>query len=405
MCKKYFISIIIVFLYISSGNSKTVTDRMYWCETMYRIAAPILEPMSEGCLQQKMDLELSPTWDGRDKRVAYMEAFGRTMSGLAPWLSLPDTNTKEGQMRKKLHKWALESYVHAVDPRSPNYLLWRKEGQPLVDAAFIAQSFLRAYDALWVPLDSVTKKRYIDEFTRLRRIDPPYSNWLLFSATVETFLLKAGASADIYRIHSAMRKIDEWYVGDGIYSDGPHFAFDYYNAYVIQPMFLDCILTLKSCGRSSLAISYEKALKRIQRYAVILERMISPEGTFPVYGRSIPYRMAAFQPLAQLALLHQLPSSLPEGQVRSGLTCVMKRMFGDSRNFNKKGFLTLGFNGHQPNTSDYYTSNGSLYMTSLVFLPLGLPETDTFWASPLQDWTQKRAWNGEDFPKDHTYME
>jgi len=144
------------------------------------MSTPVLRNMSEGRLHAEMQVELSPTWDGRNKNVTYMECFGRLMAGLAPWLSLPDDNTAEGVQRKQLRGWALKSYANAVNPNSPDYLLWRKEGQTLVDAAYIAESFLRGYDALWKPLDSVTKKRYIKEFTQLRRVDPPYTNWLYF---------------------------------------------------------------------------------------------------------------------------------------------------------------------------------------------------------------------------------
>lgn len=208
---------------------KEVSDRELWTSVLYQMAAPVLSNMSEGRLQDNMQIELSPTWDGRDKRVTYMECFGRLMSGLAPWLSLPDDDTAEGKQRRQLREWALKSYAQAVDPKSKDYLLWRKEGQPLVDAAYVAESFLRGFDALWTPLDSMTKQRYITEFSQLRRVDPPYTNWLLFSSTVECFLRKAGAQADNYRITSALRKVDEWYVGDGWYSDGATFAFDYYN--------------------------------------------------------------------------------------------------------------------------------------------------------------------------------
>lgn len=195
---------------------KVKTDRELWTGILYQMAAPVLSNMSEGKLQENMMVELSPTWDGRDKRVTYMECFGRLMAGLAPWLSLPDDDTAEGQQRKQLREWALKSYAQSVDPESKDYLLWRKEGQPLVDAAYIAESFLRGYDALWVPLDALTKQRYIAEFQQLRRVDPPYTNWLLFSSTVECFLKKAGAQTDYYRITSALRKVDEWYVGDGL---------------------------------------------------------------------------------------------------------------------------------------------------------------------------------------------
>ena len=205
-------------------KEKEVTDRELWVGVLYQMAAPVLSNMSEGKLQENMQVELSPTWDGRDKRVTYMECFGRLMAGLAPWLSLPDDDTAEGKQRRQLREWALKSYAQAVDPESQDYLLWWKEGQLLVDAAYIAESFLRGYDALWVPLDSLTKRRYIEEFTRLRRVNPPYTNWLLFSSTVECFLRKAGAKSEAYRIVSALRKVEEWYVGAlplGLSADNP----------------------------------------------------------------------------------------------------------------------------------------------------------------------------------------
>ena len=152
-------------------KEKEGTDRELWAGVLYQMAAPVLSNMSEGKLQENMQVELSPTWDGRDKRVTYMECFGRLMAGLAPWLSLPDDDTAEGKQRRQLREWALKSYAQAVDPESQDYLLWRKEGQPLVDVAYVAESFLRGYDALWVPLDSLTKRRYIEEFTQLRRVD------------------------------------------------------------------------------------------------------------------------------------------------------------------------------------------------------------------------------------------
>lgn len=386
---------------------KVKTDRELWTGILYQMAAPVLSNMSEGKLQENMMVELSPTWDGRDKRVTYMECFGRLMAGLAPWLSLPDDDTAEGQQRKQLREWALKSYAQSVDPESKDYLLWRKEGQPLVDAAYIAESFLRGYDALWVPLDDLTKQRYIAEFQQLRRVDPPYTNWLLFSSTVECFLKKAGAQTDYYRITSALRKVDEWYVGDGWYSDGEDFAFDYYNSFVIHPMYVECLEVMTNGGKQNIwnvkGGNFPNALKRMQRFGMILERFVSPEGTFPVFGRSITYRTGVLQPLALLSLRGWLPKELPAGQVRAAMTAVIQRMFGDNRNFNAEGYLTLGFNGSQPNISDWYTNNGSLYLASLAFLPLGLPADAPFWTDAPQPWTSKKAWGGEDFPKDHAY--
>ena len=394
--------------YVRMLEQEANEDRAYWAKMAYDMAAPILSNMAKGELQKNMLVEVSPTWDGRNKKVTYMEAFGRLMAGIAPWLALPDDDTEEGKMRKQLREWALKSYANAVDPDSPDYLLWKGEGQPLVDAAYVAESFLRAYDALWEPLDQTTKDRYIKEFTQLRHIDPPYTNWLLFSALIESFLAKAGADCDEYRVNSAVRKVEEWYAGDGWYADGPNFTFDYYSSYVFHPMYLETLKAMQESGkrnRIDYAKYYDRALKRAQKYSIVLERFISPEGTFPVFGRSIPYRMATMQPLALMALYEKLPEGLTNGQVRAALTKVMHNMYDGKENFNEGGYLTIGFAGRQPNVADWYTNNGSLYMTSLSLLPLGLPATHPFWSDAPQSWTSKKAWEGEPFPKDHLWRD
>ena len=384
------------------------TDREYWCALAYKMALPVLENMAKGELQKNMKTEFSPSFDNRDRSVVYMETFGRLMAGIAPWISLPDDNTAEGRQRRELREWALAAYKNAVDPESPDYLLWRQEGQTLVDAAFLAESFIRGYDALWKPLDDLTKKRYIEEFTLLRRVDPPYTNWLLFASTIESFLAKAGAPSDNYRISMAVRKTEEWYVGDGWYSDGQDsFAFDYYSSYVFHPMYIETLKNMMDAKVGAWGINtrkyYDRAIRRAQKFSIVLERFVSPEGTFPVIGRSATYRMAALQPLALMAWYQKLPGELSNGQVRAALTAVMHRMFDQQQNYNDGSYLTIGFCGHQPETADWYTNNGSLYMTSLCFMPLGLPAAHPFWTDAAQPWTQVKAWSGLPFAKDHRW--
>ncbi len=388
------------FAHKDKSKSNNQPDREYWVDLMYEISEPILSNMSKGELKKNMKLELSPTWDGRNKDVTYMEAFGRLMAGIAPWLSLPDDGSDEGEKRKQVREWALMSYTNAVDPNSADYLLWNGASQVLVDAAFIANSFIRAPKQLWDPLSEVTKKQYIKEFKSLRNIRAPYSNWLLFRAMIEAFLLSINEDYDAVALDLAIRKINEWYLGDGWYSDGPEFSFDYYNSFVIQPMLVEIVEVIEQNKKGS-SVSLNLALRRMQRYNQLIERLISPEATFPAFGRSMTYRMGVFQPLALAAWKYELPKGLTKGQVRNALTSVMKRMFAVNTNFNEKGFLQLGFVGHQPNLADYYTNNGSLYLTSLVFLPLGLSANDDFWTAPSEKWTSQKAWNSEDFPKDY----
>ena len=383
-----------------SQAQKPMDDRTYWANLLYKISEPVLSNMSKGELKKNMTVEYSPIWDGRNKNVAYMEAFGRLMAGLAPWLSLPDDDTPEGIQRKQLRDWALLSYANAVDPDSPDFLLWSGSGQILVDAAYLANSFIRAPKALWEPLDSLTKERYIGEFKSLRKIKPAYNNWLLFRAMIEAFLASIDEDYDAYVLDTSLRKLNEWYLGDGWYADGPEFSFDYYNGYVIHPMIVEIIDVMNNKKIDS-PVKLDLAVRRMQRYDQLIERLISPEAAFPAVGRSMTYRMGSFQTLALSAWKYGLPATMTNGQVRNALTSVMKRMFSVDDNFNKEGFLQLGFVGHQPEIADTYTDGGSLYLTSLVFLPLGLPADHPFWTSPAEEWTSLKAWSSKSFLKDY----
>lgn len=387
---------------IEPEQPKTTGDRAYWIQLLDKIADPVLSNMSRGNLQKNMKVEVSPTWDNRDRRVAFMEAFGRLIAGMAPVVSLPDDNSAESKIRAKWRVQIQQSLAHAVDPKSPDYLYWgdNKARQPLVDAAYIAQALLTAPDVLWKPLAQKTKDRIIYEFKKIRQIEPYNNNWVLFAAIIESFLLFAGEEIDASRIDPAIETITRWYVGDGWYKDGEKFHFDHYNGYVIHPMLTEVLRVNVAKGRKDRAL-YETAYKRMQRYAAHQERYISPEGTYPVVGRSSTYRVGAFQPLAKLALDDALPSEIKPAQVRSALTAVMKRLFVDST-FTKEGWLTLGLVGAaQSGITDSYSNTGSMYITSLAFLPLGLAPAHRFWSDPFTEWTQLKAWSGKPFARDH----
>ncbi|MCE4553935.1 DUF2264 domain-containing protein [Roseateles cellulosilyticus] len=380
-------------------------ERAHQLRLLKQMAEPVLGLMSRGELKQKFALELSPTWDGRDRGVAYLECFGRLISGIAPWLALPDDDTNEGRLRQRLRQEALQSYVHAVDPRSPDYLTWKGHGQALVDSAYFTNALMRAPAALWEPLDATTKARIVAEIKGLRRIEVPYINWLLFAAMNEAWLLSIGEEHDPMRMNGAIRKINEWYVGDGWIRDGQDFHFDYYGSYVMHPMLLEILEVLAARKAPFWNAKPEELLaqarRRAQRYAEHLERLIGPEGSYPPVGRSLTYRTAVFQPLALLAWRKQLPASLPEGQVRAALHAVHTAIWDGPSNFTKGGFLTIGFRGPQPALGDWYSNNGSMYIAAAGLLALGLPASDSYWTAPAQDWTQKKAFGGAPFPKDY----
>lgn len=380
-------------------------DRAFFVDLARRMAEPLLGRMARGRLHAEWKPALSPTWDGRDPRVAYLEGFGRLIDGIAPWLALPDDATAEGRLRGRLRDAALASYVQSVDPKAPDYLLWRGHGQALVDSAYFTSALLRAPKALWEPLDRVTRQRIVTEIKGLRRVAPPYTNWLLFAAMNEAFLYAIGEEWDPVRVDLAVKKFKEWYVGDGWYADGERFHFDYYNSFVIHPM-LTQILRVFSTGEprfnnlkpgAELAV----AMRRMQRYAGHLERMIGPDGAFAAIGRSLTYRTAAHQPLGLLAWLGALPDDLSPGRVRAATAAAQRRIFADPSNFDARGFLTIGFTRAQPTLGDIYSNAGSMYIAAESLIALGLPADHVFWTASAAPWTMRLAFSGDDFKKDY----
>lgn len=385
-----------------AGATAAGDDRLYWLNLLTKISGPVIEHLSRGELRQKMPLERPAGYSKNVQQVTYLEALGRTLAGISAWLSLPADESAEGRLRAQFAAQARAAIVHTVNPASPDYTDFdaKTESQLLVDGAFLVQGIMRAPQQLWVPLSAAEKQQVITALKKLSWIQPGANNWMLFAAIIETFFLWAGEQWNQQKIDDALTKHKEWYKGDGWYGDGAVFHFDYYNGYVIQPMMLDILAVLKEKNIAS-AISYELALQRTQRFAAIQERLISPEGTYPPIGRSIVYRIGAFQPLAQMAWKQLLPSQVSPAQVRCAMTAILKKQFEAPGTFSAEGWLQLGFCGHQPEAADTYISTGSLYLCTLGFLPLGLPAEDVFWTAPPQDWSSKKAWSGQTYPEDH----
>ena len=382
------------------SSSKEMDDRAFWVQTLTRISSPVLQALSKRKLKELMPVE-APHGNVADRRqFTYLEAMGRLLCGIAPWLESGPDSGDEGNLRNQLAEWSRIGIQSGTDPSSPDFMNFSQGQQPLVDAAFLALAIVRAPKELWHKLDPGTQRNVIKALESSRKIRPGYNNWLLFSAMVEAALSLMGAWWDPMRVDYAVRTMKTWYKGDGIYGDGPMFHWDYYNSFVIQPLLLN---TLDTISQSASAWDSEKApvMVHARRYAAIQERLISPEGTFPPIGRSLCYRFGAFHLLAEIALRHQLPEGVTPEQVRSALTAVMRRMIDAPGTFDEQGWLRVGFYGHQPEIAEPYISTGSLYLCSAAWLPLGLPPSDPFWSGAARAWTSKRAWNGEPVQPDH----
>jgi len=374
-------------------------DRRYWVSVMDKIARPVLENLARRELRKTMPVEQSA--GAKREAVTHLEAFGRLLCGIAPWLAAENLGGDEAKLQNEFLKLAQMALGAATDPQSPDFMNFSDGGQPIVDTAFLAQGILRAPKVLWEPLEPRVKKQIIAALKSSRKIaTPDHNNWVMFAAAIEAALLEFGEPTLPERLENCVRKMLGWYAGDGNYGDGKFFHADYYNSFVIQPMLVEVLQTLARHD-ADFSPALATVVKRAKRYAELQERLIAPDGTFPSVGRSMTYRFGAFQTLVLMAWQRELPERVKPAQVRCALTAVIRKMIEAPGTFDAHGWLQIGFCGHQPALGENYISTGSLYLCTAGLLPLGLPPSDEFWSAPAERWTAQKLWSGENLPADH----
>lgn len=371
-----------------------------WLATFMRLATPVLDGASRGQLRAAMPVEAQHGHADARRQYAHLEAAGRLLAGMGPWLALDDVPGEERSAQEECRELWRRALAIGTDPSEPAAWNFAAGHQPIVDAAFLAHGLYRCGRSYWESLPRATREQIQQALRATRGRKPFFNNWLLFGAMIEAFLAWTEADDwDPMRVDYGVRQHEQWYKGDGAYGDGPDFHWDYYNSFVIQPMLLDVLAMVRQRAGGWRGFE-DRVLERALRYAVVLERFVAPDGSFPAIGRSLAYRCGAFHLLAQVALMEKLPDGLPPAQVRSALGAVITRTLSAPGTFDDGGWLRIGLFGHQPELGEPYVSTGSLYLASVAFLPLGLSEDRPFWSQSDQPWTSQRLTQGLAAPLD-----
>ena len=351
-----------------------------------RLADPVLTNLAQGTLKARMPVEQAP---GADRRsVTHLEALGRLLAGMAPWLELGADGTEEGRLRGRYADLARRAIARAVDPASPDFLNFTRDRQPLVDAAFLGQALLRAPKTLRDALDDTTK-RQSDRRPRVlaRHHARTTTTGCCSRRRSRPRCKQLGASWDRLRVDYAIRQHEQWYKGDGAYGDGADFHWDYYNSFVIHPMMLD---VLDACADDNPAW---KSLiphvdQRARRYAAVQERLIAPDGSFPPSAARWPIASARFICSRRSRFADALPDGVSPAQVRSALTAIIRRSIEADGNVRSRrlaaDWLLRSSAGRR---RDATFRQEACISVRWDLLPLGLPATDEFWSAPPQPWT------------------
>ncbi|AXE89525.1 DUF2264 domain-containing protein [Streptomyces sp. Go-475] len=281
---------------------------------------------------------------------------------------------------KALERYAdgLAAGVSGVWPRIED------RSQPLVEAASVALALRLTRDLLWDRLDDAVRQRAAAWLADALTAEPWPCNWELFPVTVGGFLAEIGHQPDASRaaIDRGLDRIEQWYVGDGWYTDGDGRKYDYYNGWA---MHLYPVLHAWLERDERLLELYGG---RLERHLADYGRLFGGDGAPMHQGRSLTYRFATTAPLWLGALTGRTP--LAPGETRR-LASGALRYFLDRGAVDERGLLSLGWHGPDASVLQGYSGPASPYWASKGFLGLLLPPDHEVWTAPEEPGPAERA--------------
>src|SRR5580704_1304342 len=147
--------------------------REFWLGMLDRVCRPVLTALSRHALHQQMPVEMAPGATDR-RKVTYLEALGRTLAGIAPWLEHGETAGDEGKLLAEYRQLSRAAIAAAVDPASPDYMHFGVDNQNIVDASFLCLAILRAPAQLQQQLPAPVRAQLADALRKTHPLTPPF---------------------------------------------------------------------------------------------------------------------------------------------------------------------------------------------------------------------------------------
>ncbi|MFE6887818.1 DUF2264 domain-containing protein [Streptomyces sp. NPDC057694] len=245
--------------------------------------------------------------------------------------------------------------------------------QQMVEAASIAIGLHETRPWIWDRLDSRVQERVVDWFSGFVAKRTWDNNWRLFQVVSEQFLASVGAPYSQSDIDGGLDRIEDWYIGDGWYSDGDGRNFDYYIGWA---MHLYPLLWARMAGEGGDGGRAEVYRERLAQFLAPYPQFFGGDGAPVHQGRSLTYRFAATAPVWLGALTDCTP--LAPGLTRR-LASGTARHFVERGVPDERGLLPLGWYDTFLPATQPYSGPASPYWASKGFLGLLLPADHPVW--------------------------
>ncbi|GIH20860.1 DUF2264 domain-containing protein [Rugosimonospora africana] len=320
-----------------------------------------------------------------------LEGFARTFLLAAFRLSADGADDPDN-----VAEWYADGLAAGTDAASP--YRWpdlAELNQARVECASIALALHETRPWIWDRLDDPVRQRIVDWMSGMNGVFVWDNNWLWFRAVTEAFLRSVGAPIHADDIDLAIARTDEWYVGDGWYSDGPepHLTpgrehlrnFDNYNGWAMHfyPLWY-----CRMAGEHAEPGLRDRCRARLRRFLADAQYLVGANGAPLLQGRSLTYRYAMLAPFWAGAIFDATP--LVPGLTRRLASGVVKH-FVRNGCFDEHGLQTLGWYRPFPRIRQNYSGPGSPYWSSKGFAGLVLPADHPVWTDAEEAMPVERA--------------
>jgi hypothetical protein len=334
-------------------------------EDLQKVVQLLCDPLKPYYSDGKALLNIGNTYSRATEKTACLEAFSRPLWGLGPLLA--------GGGNWDGFDVYITGLINGTNPCHKEY--WGDIGdydQKMVEVAAISLMFIIAKDTTWDRLSEWEQTQFSDWLYRINEHKIPDNNWRFFRVLANLALKKNGKRYSQSSIESDLKRLEDFYLGNGWYQDGEQGQRDYYISF----------------GFHYYSLLYAKLMEEddVERSKVYKERAIlfakdfiywfDKEGAAIPYGRSMTYRFAQASFFGALAFAEVEVFSWG---VMKGILLRNLRWWLDQYIFSPEGLLTIGYGYPNLIMAENYNAPGSSYWAMKFFIPLALPSDHPFW--------------------------
>lgn len=339
-------------------------------EAFKQLTTPLIELYSEG----KTRLEIRGAGAGHPESIADLEGFSRILWGLVPHLA-------GGGEAEELRKIYLQGMINGTDPDHEEY--WGEVGdydQRLVEMAAMGLALCLVPEKIWQPLDERQRRNLYNWLNQINSHPCHDCNWLFFQVMVNLGFRRIGEPYDSEQVERNLRRIDDFYLGNGWYSDGPNGHSDYYVPFAIHYYGLIYLKLMETEDPQRCSIYKERTLLFAEDFA----NWFDTDGSALPYGRSLSYRFAQSAFWSAFAYAGLESDTLTPGVVK-GLILRNLRWWFKQPIFDRTGVLTVGYAYPNLVMAENYNAPGSPYWALKTFIVLALSEDSSLWMAAEED--------------------